>query len=237
MDAEIHVLTGAYALDAVSDLERAAFERHLADCATCTQEVRELRETAARLGAASVIVPPPRLRESVLAEVAGTRQRPPAVGDGARRRRWPRGLAIAVAGVAAAAALVVGVLTAGLGRTPDAGHRQEAAINAVLTAPDAVTVSAPAPNGTTVVRSRAQGKIVLFPRGFPALDPAHAYQVWLIGPDGPYSAGLLPSEVDKQARPLLAELPRGADRVGVTVEPAGGSPRPTTPAVTMLTLS
>ena len=32
---EIHTLVGAGALDAVDDLERASFDRHLADCETC----------------------------------------------------------------------------------------------------------------------------------------------------------------------------------------------------------
>ena len=30
---EIHALSGAYAVDALDDLERAAFERHLGECA------------------------------------------------------------------------------------------------------------------------------------------------------------------------------------------------------------
>ena len=46
---DIHALGGAYVLDAVDDLERAAFDRHLADCETCANEVAELRDAAARL--------------------------------------------------------------------------------------------------------------------------------------------------------------------------------------------
>jgi len=33
--ADIHALSGAYALDAVDDIERAEFERHLAACPPC----------------------------------------------------------------------------------------------------------------------------------------------------------------------------------------------------------
>ena len=36
---DIHALCGAYAVDAVDDLERAAFDRHLADCEACAAEV------------------------------------------------------------------------------------------------------------------------------------------------------------------------------------------------------
>jgi hypothetical protein len=60
---DIHALGGAYALDAVDDLERVAFDRHLAECEACTVEVAEYRETATRLAEGSWSVPPPRMRE------------------------------------------------------------------------------------------------------------------------------------------------------------------------------
>ncbi|MGA8115948.1 MAG: zf-HC2 domain-containing protein, partial [Actinocatenispora sp.] len=60
-DTEVHTLIGPYALDAVTDIERAAVERHLATCPTCRAEVAELSATAARLGAATVTSPPPGL--------------------------------------------------------------------------------------------------------------------------------------------------------------------------------
>ena len=43
---DVHALSGAYAVDALDDIERAAFERHLAACAECRAEVASLRETA-----------------------------------------------------------------------------------------------------------------------------------------------------------------------------------------------
>lgn len=43
---DLHTLTGAYALGALSEQESAEFAGHLAQCQACTQEVRELRETA-----------------------------------------------------------------------------------------------------------------------------------------------------------------------------------------------
>src|SRR4029453_8688488 len=62
MTTDIHALVGAYALDAVDDLERAAFDRHVAECVNCRAELDELRETAARLADPAWSVPPPRLR-------------------------------------------------------------------------------------------------------------------------------------------------------------------------------
>ncbi len=73
---DLHLLTGAYAADALTGAELAEFERHLARCPSCADEVRELRETAARLGMATAIAPPPGMREQVLAAAARTRQLP-----------------------------------------------------------------------------------------------------------------------------------------------------------------
>jgi hypothetical protein len=78
---EWHVLTGSYAVDALSDPEREGFERHLHQCVSCDAEVRGLRETAARLAMARSLRPPPGLQDRVLAATYRTRQLPPAVGD------------------------------------------------------------------------------------------------------------------------------------------------------------
>ncbi|WP_181789821.1 zf-HC2 domain-containing protein, partial [Streptomyces phytophilus] len=47
-----HTATGAYVLHALPPAERAVFEEHMALCEACEAEVRELAETAARLGTA-----------------------------------------------------------------------------------------------------------------------------------------------------------------------------------------
>lgn len=71
---DLHTLTGAHVLHATADTERAAFERHLADCVSCAQEVRELRDTAARLGLTTAVAPPPHLRSAVLTRIHTERQ-------------------------------------------------------------------------------------------------------------------------------------------------------------------
>ena len=79
---DMHLLTGSYALDALSDLEQEAFGRHLQDCPACEAEVRGLRETAARLAMVKALSPPPPLRARVLAAAYLTRQlRPPVAGQ------------------------------------------------------------------------------------------------------------------------------------------------------------
>jgi RNA polymerase sigma factor (sigma-70 family) len=56
---EPHTLSGAYALDALTGTDRTRFERHLARCPACEQEIRGLREATARLAAAAAADSPP----------------------------------------------------------------------------------------------------------------------------------------------------------------------------------
>jgi len=240
MTAELHTLTGAYALDAVSDVERAEFERHLGECPACRQEVGELRTTGARLAVAEAVEPPADLRSRVLAEVTRTRQLPPrvrAVGVPSRARTWQVRVALFGAAAAAVTAVVFGVHTASGDRQLDAAQQEQASLNSVLTAPDASTVKGSGLAGATLVVSREQGKAVLLASGFPALDVAHAYQVWFTGADGTRSAGLMRPESPDRMRPMLAAIPPGTDHIGITVEPAGGSAAPSTAPVSTISLT
>ncbi|WP_410606537.1 anti-sigma factor domain-containing protein [Amycolatopsis sp. lyj-109] len=231
MIAELHTLTGAYALDAVSDVERAEFERHLGECAACRQEVAELRSTGARLAVAAAVDPPPSLKLLVLADVARTRQLPPklpVVRRLSRAKTWQVRFALFGAAAAAVVAVVVGLQTTTAPLPP---------VDSVLSAPDASAIQGTGQGHATLVVSRSRNQAVLLASGLPALDAGHAYQVWLIGKDGAHSAGLMQPESADRMRPMLADLPPGVDRIGITVEPAGGSPGPTTPSVTRIDLA
>jgi anti-sigma-K factor RskA len=226
MTAELHTLTGAYALDAVSGTDRAEFERHLGQCAACRQEVAELRATGARLAVAAAVDPPPELKAAVLAAVARTRRLPPkvpVVRELSRAKTWRLRVSLVGAAAAAVAAVVFGVATS------------PAPVDSVLDAPDAVAIQGIGQGHATLVVSRSRNQAVLLASDLPALDAGHVYQVWLIGVGGARSAGLMASEASQ--RMLVAELPPDVDRIGITVEPAGGSPGPTGPAVTRISLA
>ncbi|WP_290060056.1 anti-sigma factor [Amycolatopsis solani] len=232
MTAELHTLTGAYALDAVSDVERAEFERHLGECPACRQEVAELRATGARLGVAAEVTPPPELKLVVLADVARTRQVPPrvpVVRKLSRAKTWQ----VRVALFGAAAAAVAAVVLAGVQTTTVPQQKADP----VLAAPDATAIQGTGQGSATLVVSRSRNQAVLLASGLPALDAAHVYQVWLIGKGGAHSAGLMQPESPDRMRPMETTLPAGVDRIGITVEPAGGSPGPTTPSVTRIDLT
>jgi anti-sigma factor RsiW len=225
---DLHVLTGSYVLDAVSETEREEFERHLQFCPTCDAEVRGLRETAARLALACAVNPPARMEQQVLAGTYRTRQLPPlAASRPGRVLHFPRRLAIlaAAASVAAAVALGITQLTA----QHQLDQARATAIARVVTAPDAHVDTARAAGGdVTVVTSAALREAVVSTSGMASLPSGRVYQVWVMSPSGARSAGLM------QGSSLLASAVRPGDQIGITVEPAGGTARPTTTPVAVI---
>lgn len=240
-DHDLHLLTGAYALDALDGDECAVFERHLRRCAACQEEVRGLRETAARLAMATAIVPPPRMREHVLAAAAQTRQLPPAgrahpVFGGSqatpRRRTMPRPVAMTAAAAAAAVIVVLLILQVTTWHQLHAAQSQGRAVAAVLSAPDArIQAGGTSVGGTvTAVISASHHEAVITTSGMPALSGDRVYQLWVITSTGARSAGLLPAAT----APVLASGLSTGDRLGITIEPAGGTTRPTTTPIILI---
>ena len=234
MREDLHVLTGSYVLDAISDTEREEFERHLQHCPACEAEVRGMRETAARLALACAVTPPARMEQQVLAATYRTRQLPPLSADRPRRAlprlvpRVPRRLAMlaVAASVAAAVALGITQLTA----QHQLDQARATAIARVVTAPDAhvATARTSAGGSVTVVTSAALREAVVSASGMASLPSSRVYQVWVMSPSGARSAGLM------HGSSLLASAVRPGDRIGITVEPAGGTARPTTTPVAVL---
>lgn len=248
MSADLHTLTGAYAAHALSDSERLAFERHLAACPACAQEVRELTETAARLGAAVAVRPPAVLWERVVAEAVATRQLAPVVGRAERRRRVERGRALGLRDgrrrfpplLAAAAALLVAAVSVtalNLG-LPGRSERPVDLVAAVLGAPDARRVVAALPGGpglAAVVVSRQQGRAVFQASGLPPTPADRTYQLWVVDRSGPRPAGLVEAGGGRLTR-LLDGRVAGTEQVAMTVERRGGAARPTSEPVVVVDL-
>jgi anti-sigma-K factor RskA len=237
MGDDLHVLTGSYVLDAVSEAEREDFERHLQHCPTCAAEVRGLRETAARLALARALVPPARMERRVLAATYRTRQLPPLPREQVRARSFlrrlavvpfPRRLAVLAAAASVAAALALGFTQ--LSAQHQLDRARATAITRVVTAPDARVETARTSVGgsVTVVTSAALREAVVSTTGLAPLSSGRVYQVWVLSPSGARSAGLL------HDTSLLASAVRPGDRIGITVEPAGGRTRPTTSPVAIL---
>ncbi|HZT53743.1 MAG TPA: anti-sigma factor [Gaiellaceae bacterium] len=207
-DELMHDLAAGYALDALSPDEERLFEAHLAHCPSCQAAVAAFVETAAELAFASPPVQEPaELRDRILA--AARREGGTVV---AIRPRWAYP-ALAAAAVAACLAIGFGVWAAVL-------QSRQASVAALRGIP---------------VRGAA-GSIVVGPHGEAALvvsgmapPPAgKTYELWVMRGAAAEPAGLFaPHGKGTVVVRLTRRVPRGA-RVGVTVEPAGGSPRPTT---------
>lgn len=234
---DLHTLTGAYVLDALSEPERADFERHLAECEACAAEVVELRTVAARLAVAAE-PPPAGLRQRLMTAVHHTRQLPPlpaADNQPTRATHRDRGpwTLIAVA-ASVTAALLSGVhainLDSDLDRAINERQAAQGRLDDVSRVLGAADVTFDSGQGATVAVSRRFG-VVLLARNLPVLPEDRVYQAWLIGPTGPRSIGLL-----TDPGPVLVDHVAGTSQLGITVEPLGGSPQPTTSAVALLTL-
>jgi anti-sigma factor RsiW len=91
MSIDSHALSGAHAVDALDDAERAEFARHLAPCASCQHEVASLQEAAGALCTAVATAPPSQLRTSVLRAISEVRPLPPVSTAGRARRWWTAG--------------------------------------------------------------------------------------------------------------------------------------------------
>jgi anti-sigma-K factor RskA len=235
--ADIHALTGAYALDAVSGAEREAFERHLSECESCRQEVAELRETATRLALAASADPPPELRSRVLDEIRTVRQLPPETGVVPLRARGRNRTALRLTSMAAAALFVVaaalGVIVVRQNDELDRTRAQAAEMSQILRAGDAqvLTLDEGDKGKMTVAMSRSENRMLLLTEDLPSPPDGKDFQVWTGHKGTMISAGFLNPE---NGEALLAVSGFGdADEVGVTVEPDGGSEAPTLSALVM----
>ena len=246
---EPHTLAGAYAMDAISAPDRARFERHLAECEECAQEIAGLREATARLAAATAVPPPSGLKERVMAAAALTRQQPPPVSEAGpeaparipaiagwfRALTRPRRIALAAAALAAVVVLGAAVVF-GLSNTSMRGQLNQAQVSsqqiaAVLTARDATMMTGAVTGGgtVTIVMSHSMHALVFTAADLRPLPASRGYELWLIGPAGDRPVTMLAPDRHDMTGPVIASGLKAGDHLVLTAEPAGGTPRPTAP--------
>jgi anti-sigma-K factor RskA len=209
---------GAYVLGAMAIEERDQFEAHLATCAVCQEEVDELRPAAAALPMASPpMLPPPGLKDRIMAEVEREAALLGAAGAGAdrppqRARRARRGLGWLSGwrlAPVAAALLIAGVL-----------------IGTALSGPGSQTYAFDRAGAQLEVEGD-QAKLVA--RDLPAPPEGRVYEVWLMpeGSDTPEPTDVL--FTPRSDGSAVAAIPsvEGVRQVLVSDEPRGGSDEPT----------
>ena len=229
-----------YAVDALDGDARERVEAHLSVCAECRRELRALRgATAMMLMTAPPQNPPGAARNKFLS----------ALGEGTKvKKGWNPWL------VHAFAVLVLAMVSAALWRQNVRLHKQlEVARNElqqeqaqnpraaelanVLSDPGSVRVTLaaagakPQPQIETILQ-RKSGRLVLISSNLPAVPSQRAYQLWLLPEQGaPIPSGTFAPRADGR---VIAQMPGVAEAtrikgLAITLEPAGGSPAPTSP--------
>jgi anti-sigma-K factor RskA len=265
---ELHLLSGAYALNALEGEEKERFEAYLLTSEEARAEVASLTDTAVLIGQASESVAPPAdLKARLMAQIAVTPQLAPlpvrpnltavpaqpesipssttdasaeairtaslGVPSAASRKaasRWYTRPASILVAAAAAVALFVGGNVLGLSSANEA-QQQASALSAIVASADAQQVKADVSGGgkATFIWSADLERSAVVIDKLPALASGKTYELWYIDaksnaiPAGTFDAAASGSTV----RVLDGKLSSG-DTLGITVEPSGGSKKPTT---------
>ena len=249
---DIAAQSGAYALNALTEEERAAFEAHLAKSAETRAETTELSDTAVALGMATdPVTPGPERKANLMAIIAQTRQLPREIDTAGEaralkttgspaetraQRRWFSRASTALAAAAAAVALIVtgGLVVNSITRTSleQTGFASQQAdqLAAINAASDSQKLVSAVTGGATAtfVWSEQLGTSAVIVSGLEPLPGHQVYELWYIDSAGARPSGLMDaSETGTTWRVLDGTMARG-DTVGITIEPTGGSDAPTT---------
>ncbi|WP_207836069.1 anti-sigma factor [Williamsia soli] len=246
-----------YAVGALDDTEIDRIEVEIARETVAEQrryrhEVSRTREALAKMTIEVATPPPPRIREQLLASLSSQPLDPPdfdrstdgvdpgkavsasnnVIDLAARRRR----ISLAVGSVAAALMLVIGGVLVGRVTAPDTGapvaSELEQDTSKVLSAPDMqLRQDAVGGGNVTVAASREANTAVVFADGLPPTPTGQTYQMWLLGDShDPTSVGLMQGDPGRQV--IALDDLTGSDKLGITIEPDGGSPQPTGEVIT-----
>ncbi len=218
--SELKELVAAYALGALPPVDEAAIRSHILTCDECLAQADSYAAVASSLLlTVEPEPPPPGFADRIMARVAEDAPAPRAAP--ARPRRWSPRLALSYA----ALVLVAAVLGIALVDARGDLESQEKTLAALLRA-----------NGVELAgREGAAGRVVptteglmLVVAGLPRAPAGRTYQLWLIRDGRPTSAGTFDVSEDLTVVESKQKM-RGMDVAAVTLEPKGGSRRPTTP--------
>jgi len=230
MEVENHVIDWlpAYVLDALTDDEMDQVAEHLADCQTCQAELARIQQVADELPlAVAQTTPPPDVKVKLMKAIH-TRQvnrsassQPISLGQrlaNLLRTRLP------ALGLAFVVVMVLGNLL--LWRQININNQQTSTPMRAYAL--ANTQNSPGSVGTLIMDPNGKyGTLVV--DNLATLDPGKQYQVWLIKGAERTSGGVFSVNPDGYGSlEILAPQPLVQyESIGITIEPAGGSPSPT----------
>ena len=247
--AQAAELLAAAAVDAIDADDERSLQRHLTGCVACQQDLEVLRAAAAVLALnVAAAEPPPALRARIMATVRSEpRRRWPIPLSGRTRVRRP---GPAWAAVAACAVVAVGSLAwagslqqqlnlqraqiAELGGKADRYDRVVAVLEstALTLRPLEPSVSNVAASGT-IFMDPTSGTGMVMVHNLPTLATGRVWQLWYVRNGERVSGGVLRTDETGTGYTLI-RCPKDLQQfesIGVTEEPAGGSPAPTSPRV------
>lgn len=229
-------LKDAYVLGALPEEERDEFERYLAAHPERQAEVDELGAFANLLAISpQQQEPPPELRRRVMEVVEAE-----AAPRHARRRTVFAGLweyldARTIA-LGAAAVLVIGLLSWNVllqEQVQDlSGQVEEAQAEGRTIALEGTWAQQGA---SAEVAAIDENRVILVAENMPSVPEDRTCQIWVIHDDVPTPSGLFDPEGNMTAAAVTTSIEK-ADAIAVTVEPAGGSEKPTSDPVLLTEL-
>lgn len=256
---DLDALLAAYALDAVTDEERAVVEARLAESPELRAELAGHRAAADALAeAVQPVPPPPALKASIFDRLDGVEQVPapapaapapaadpvvergePAASatgraDREARRRWFQRPGAIIAAAAAAVLVVAGAIV-GVNWPGPAGWGAQREVQAIASAPDAESTTVTSAEGgeVTIVWSEELGRSAVRASDLPDVGADSTYELWYIDEAGATPAGTFDPD-DGEAFVVLDGVFTPGVVVGMTVEPAGGSEAPTTEPIVVV---
>jgi hypothetical protein len=232
---DIYEMLGAYALDAVSDEERAQIDEHLAVCPICSQELVYLTGAVDTLPlTVEEYEPSPNLRNQIAAigqtpqqttQPAAQPSLPLDLDERRRARGEPErggGRIWMIAPWTAAAILLIAVVGLVVWNIQLQSELQD---RPTLETVSVATTGAEGAQAELLFFTDPQ-IVVLDVTGLPERQQDEIYQVWLFQDGQPIPAGLFGEPADLIA--ISADIDQ-YQAVGITIEPGPiGSPQPTT---------
>jgi anti-sigma-K factor RskA len=243
-----------FALGALEGDEKQAIESHVAACAECTRKLAEARGRVAMVSmAAPRLEPSPHVKEQLMARVRGQQSAPPerkrseSEGVPGFFGRWWAGVLAPVGVALALATIFLWNQKARLDLELDNQRREVAALRKelvesqhaadLLAARDTIVVPLAQmpgmPKGTGRVTYNQHSGMLMYDGNLGPAPADKSYQLWLVPMQGdPINAGVF-NPKERQTDHWMMQLPPGTvpKAFAVTLEPAGGMPRPTGPKV------
>ena len=234
--AELEELATVFVLGADVPEERDLYEAHLAGCELCRQLVAQFQSTTELLSEAlGEEEASPALKGRILAQARRElAMEEPSLSKGLRWPAWirpkPLGFGAAVAAVLVGIVAWNVILQVRLADRGDVVFEQQQFIDAIAQGGQVFRLAGTEaePDATAaLVQAPETDRSILVVRDLPKLPRGREYQVWRIKDDVPAGAGTFASLGEREQLFTLSTDFSGADAIGVSVEPAGGSFAPT----------